>query len=217
MTVVFGNIDYYCADIMNVFIIHGSFGDPQGNWFPWLSDTLEQAGHEVIVPEFPVENYDTFKKQVDADPDIEPTNQNVENWFETFQPYMSQVTTDTVFVGHSLGPAFILRILEQISIKVQACIFAAGFIDVLPGFPEFNAVNSSFIEPAFDWDTIKGNCSKFYCLGSDDDPYVPLISLKKLAQQLDTTLEVIQGGGHLSKGSVGMTEFPRVFGIIQSL
>ena len=34
-----------------VFLIHGSHGSPEENWFPWLKQELEKAGLEVIVPE----------------------------------------------------------------------------------------------------------------------------------------------------------------------
>jgi predicted alpha/beta hydrolase family esterase len=37
----------------NIFIIHGSYGNPDENWFPWLKKELEQEGHKVFVPKFP--------------------------------------------------------------------------------------------------------------------------------------------------------------------
>ena len=37
----------------NIFIIHGTEGYPEENWFPWLKKELEQKGHIVFVPQFP--------------------------------------------------------------------------------------------------------------------------------------------------------------------
>ena len=41
---------------MKIFIIHGSFGNPGENWFPWLKIQLVNCGHEVITPTFPIED-----------------------------------------------------------------------------------------------------------------------------------------------------------------
>ena len=38
----------------NYFIIHGSFGSPFENWFPWLHDFIESDGKQVYVPDFPI-------------------------------------------------------------------------------------------------------------------------------------------------------------------
>ncbi len=37
----------------NVFIFHGTGGNPQGNWFPWLKKKLEQKHCQVLVLKFP--------------------------------------------------------------------------------------------------------------------------------------------------------------------
>jgi len=37
---------------MKSFIIHGTYGKPEENWFTWLKENLEERGHEVIVPSF---------------------------------------------------------------------------------------------------------------------------------------------------------------------
>lgn len=39
---------------MKYFILHGSFGSKDGNWFPWLKEKLEEKGEEVILPQMPV-------------------------------------------------------------------------------------------------------------------------------------------------------------------
>ena len=96
---------------MKFFIIHGTYGSPDENWFPWLAKELRSKGHEVTVPVFPT-----------------PEGQSLESWLEAFEPYLEQIDSETVFVAHSLGPAFVLSVLEKINTKVKACYFVEGFV-----------------------------------------------------------------------------------------
>ena len=64
----------------NYFIIHGSFGNPYGNWFRWLHDFIESEGKEVYVPDFPIgvniQNYDNWKRLLKVYVDIGLINEN---------------------------------------------------------------------------------------------------------------------------------------------
>lgn len=93
---------------MNVFIFHGTMGKPESNWFPWLARELKVLGIEVFVPKFPT-----------------PKGQNLENWLKIFAPYQKYVDQDSVFVGHSMGPGFFLRLLEMRVTSIKAAILAA--------------------------------------------------------------------------------------------
>jgi len=39
---------------LNAFIIHGTGGTPEGNWFPWLKEKLESIGVTTYIPRFPI-------------------------------------------------------------------------------------------------------------------------------------------------------------------
>ena len=60
-----------------VFIIHGSYGHPGENWFPWLKDELEKIGHRVCVPQFPCP-----KSNAPSD-----GTHDIHKWFEVFTVY----------------------------------------------------------------------------------------------------------------------------------
>ena len=165
---------------MNFFIIHGIYGHPEENWFPWLKKELESMGHEVIVPKFPT-----------------PINQSLESWTRIFLAYEDKVNEETVLIGHSLGAAFILNYLEQTDKKIKAAFLVAGYHKLLNN--EFEELNKSFVGKKFDWNKIKGNCGKFFVVASDDDPYIPLEINKELAKILDAELKIIRNGGHLNK------------------
>ncbi len=164
-----------------VFIIHGSFGHPQENWFPWLKKELERLGHKVFVPKFPT-----------------PEGQSLQTWLETFKPYWQHITPDTIFVAHSLGPAFVLAVLERLDHPVKACFFVSGWLGLLEN-PKFDEINKTFVVRDFDWDKIKASCPKFFLLHSGNDPYVPLEKAQILAQSLDTKLNIIKGAGHFNE------------------
>lgn len=171
-----------------IFIIHGTGGRPEGNWFPWLKDELEKLGHKVFVPKFPT-----------------PENQNLENWLKVFEEYKDYIDENTLFVGHSLGPAFLLNVLEHLDKPVKATFFVAGFTGLLNN-PEFDNLNKTFTDKAFDWDKIKTNCKKFYVFNSDNDPYVPLEKGKELAKNLGTDLIIVKNAGHIN-AEFGYTKF----------
>ena len=164
-------------------IIHGSYGHPKENWFPWLKEEQEKIDCRVFVPKFPT-----------------PKNQSLENWLKVFENYEKYLNEDTILVGHSLGPAFILTILEKLDRKIKAAFFVSGFISLLNN-KEFDELNKTFVERKFNWEKIKQNCTKFIIYHSDNDPYVPLEKAKELAESLDTEAVIIKGAGHFNENS----------------
>lgn len=176
----------YNAIMQTVFIIHGTEGHPEGNWFPWLKIELEALGFRVIVPRFPSPNQPLLKE-----------------WLAFFDQYRVFLTPDTIVVGHSLGPAFLLHVLHHFS--VGAAFFVAGFIGAMPN--EFNDRIKNFTDGPFDWKSIRAHCKNFVVLNSDTDPYVPLAKGEELAHHLGVPLEIVHNAGHFNTAA-GYTEFP---------
>jgi len=174
---------------MNVIIIHGAYGSPEENWIPWLKRELEKSGSKVFAPKFPT-----------------PKNQTLQNWLKVFEKYEKYLNKDTILIGHSLGPAFILRILERLNKPVKASFFIAGFISKLNN-PDFDEINKTFLQKKFNWRKIRQNCRNFYILYSDNDPYVPQGEAKKLALNLNVEPILIKNAGHFNK-KAGYYNFP---------
>ncbi|MBS3140266.1 serine hydrolase family protein [Candidatus Woesearchaeota archaeon] len=158
-----------------IFIIHGYGGYSKENWFPWLEQELVKLGHTVIVPDFP-----------------HPSNPKLEEWLEYFSQF--PLDEDTIVVGHSLGGAFILSLLEQHKLKAAFLVAAVSG----PIEHEVDAKIKTFTYKKFNWDAIKNNCKRFNILHSDNDPYIPLGQAQQLARNLDTTVALIKNGGHLN-------------------
>lgn len=179
------------------FIIHGAYGNSEENWFPWLKGQLEKLGWNVFVPNFPT-----------------PENQTLENWMKVFEPYFDKINEDTIFIGHSLAPAFILSVLEKVDVKIRSCYFVAGFIGLLDH--EIDEINHTITDKDFDWHKIKQNCERFYIFNSDNDEYVSMAKANELANNLDTQVIEVKGAGHFNKNA-GYTKFELLLDKIKNI
>ncbi len=168
-----------------IFIIHGAEGHPEENWFPWLKKELEQLGHTAIVPQFPLFN-----------------DQTLANWLNVLAQYKEFITPETIFVGHSLGTAFILNVLETTPAK--AAFFVAGFTGKVEN--KFDDSMKTFAQRTFDWQKIKEHCNHFTVFHSDNDPYVKIEKAHELAEYLEVPVNIIKGAGHFNEAA-GCTKF----------
>jgi predicted alpha/beta hydrolase family esterase len=165
------------------FIIHGTWWSPEWNWFPYMKQELENKWYRVFIPVFPT-----------------PDNQSLESWLEIFEQYEKYVDEETIFIAHSVWPAFVLSVLEQIDIQVKACYFVSWFLWNI-NIPSFDELNDSFVNKEFNWEKINENCKYFYMCHGDDDPYVPLQNAKTMADNLWVDIDIIEWGGHLNSES----------------
>lgn len=175
---------------MNFLIIHGSYGNKDGNWFPWLKGELERLNHKVFLPQFP----------------IGANKQNLENWTKKIDELNIDFDENLIIIAHSIGPAFVLSLLEKR--KCRTCFFVSGFLTFLEN-KEYDKVNKTFVNKNFNWEKIKQNCSKFILYHGDNDPYVPLNKAKDFSKLIGVDLIVIPNGGHLNEES-GYNEFNKL-------
>lgn len=181
-----------------VVIIHGSYGTPAENWFSWLSDELRRDGHEVLAPAFPT-----------------PEGQSLNAWRAVFEKEIGSLTAQTVLVGHSLAPGFILHLLQESTAAISGTFLVSGFLGEL-GLDEFDPINATFVSGPFDWQRIRNNAGTIMVYNSDNDPYVPIAKGQELSKQLGVELHIIKDGGHINT-SAGFKEFPQLLADIQSL
>ena len=180
----------------DVYIFHGSYGSPSENWYPWLKHKLEKLGFKVYVPKFPT-----------------PKNQSLESWLKTFEKY--NLKKDSILIGHSIGAAFMLSLMELYAIDIKACIIISGFISLL-GDERFDSINRTFLVKRYDFIKIKNNCKNFYVVHSDNDQYVPVQKAEEIAERLGVSVEIIPNAGHFNKDS-GYTKFELLLRKIKDL
>src|SRR4030043_1412615 len=164
---------------MKVIIIHGAYGSPQENWFPWLKKELEKLNCGVIVPQFPT-----------------PKGQKLDKWLAILNKTIKKWDNGFIFAAHSLGPALVLKKIEELEKPIRAAFLVAGFIGKLGN--EIDHINANFFTKGFDWEKIRKNCQNFFVYNSDNDPYVSLVKGEELAKNLGVKLNVIPGGGHFN-------------------
>lgn len=182
----------------NALIIHGAYGTPSQNWFPWLKNELEKHGYEVFVPQFPT-----------------PENQNLNSWIKIAEPYLNQMNHETVIIGHSIGATFSLRLLEKVHQPISIAALVAGFNLDLPD-QHLNHINHTFYDQPFDWKSIRANARQICAYHSPNDPFVPLEIAEELVKQLHTSLQEIPDAGHFNSAS-GYARFPQLLQAILEL
>lgn len=183
---------------MRIVIIHGAYGSPEENWIPWLRARLEKLGCKVIVPHLPT-----------------PKGQKLDKWLKILNKAVPIWDEDIIFVGHSLGPALVLKKIEELKKPIKAAFLVSGFIGKL-GLKEFDPINASFFDKGFNWEKIIKNCQNFFVYNSDNDPYVPLSKGKELAKNLGIKLNVLHSAGHINTAA-GYTNFPKLMEDIKTL
>ncbi len=177
---------------LRVVILHGAYGRPDSNWFPWLAERVQAAGHEALLPSFPT-----------------PQGQSPAAWLDAYDRQVDDTVSRsrTILVAHSLGVAFALRLAARAGAAdpYRGALLAAGFWGTL-GLPDYDPINAPFFT-ALDWDEARAGCgADITGYAGDDDPYVPLRFSREIAERLGAPLQIIPGGKHLNAEN-GMTTF----------
>jgi leucyl-tRNA synthetase len=150
----------------NIVLIHGFNSDSKQNWQPWLKGELERMGHKVFGLDLPNPSRPLIDEQVD------------------YILKNTKIDKNTILVGHSLGGAVILRLLERTKSKIYKVVIVDS-----PIRPKFNDKERLPLLNAHDWKfdfkKIKKNSENFVVLADSDYVTVPKEQLDELAKELD--------------------------------
>ena len=174
----------------NYILIHGSFGSPFVNWFPYLRKELENQGKIVYTPDFPTGvGYQTY-----------------ENWEKLLKCYVDfgLLNENTIIFAHSIAPIFVCKFLVENKITVKRLVFVCGFNNYLGIDEEYDTVNESmYFNNLKD---IKKYCKDIICFYTKNDPYVKYEKEKEFADTITNKQIIIEDGGRLNTDS-GYQEF----------
>ncbi len=155
----------------NFVLLHGFNGSPDKNFFPWIKEVLEKMGYDVQAPELPHADNPTEDEQVKF---------VIEN---------TKINENTIILGHSLGAAVALKVLEKTPHQVAKLVLAGGFIE--PKFKDDkNRPYSTNFNWDYDWDAIKGKVSDITVLHDSKDPVIPFDQASSLANKLGVNVEI---------------------------
>jgi predicted alpha/beta hydrolase family esterase len=177
-----------------VIVVHGAFGSPDINWFPWLRDELGDD-YEVVTPRFPT-----------------PDGQNLDAWLAVFNEQVAPLRSTDILVGHSIGAGFLVRVLERHAPvdgeHVRATALVCGFMTLLDN-PDVDPINATIVEGPVDWATARVRGGAMRAWHGTGDPYVPEAANRAVADELEADFVVLQGAKHIN-GEAGITQFPEL-------
>ena len=185
---------------MNVFLVHGSFGKPFENWFPWLEGKLSEKKINCVIPSFPT-----------------PEHQNYTDWEMLMDYYvdLGTINEDTVLIGHSCGALFIAKYLSTHAIKVKGVIFVSGYTRFVSDYPLMDALNDSFYVDNASMN-VRPFANSIVAYYGDDDPNIPQEKLREFAEATGAESKCIHNAGHFN-ASAGFFEFVDVLETIMKL
>ena len=176
----------------NAILLHGTSGNPDNFWFPWLKKQLEIKGYEVWVPQLP-----------------EADTPKVDLWV----PYVlknGKFSEETIIIGHSAGSPTILALLEKLEIKIKQAIMVAAY------FEPINAV-TGILKQNYNWDLIKSHIEDLIIINSDNDPWKCDDKQGiRLFEKVGGTLILRHGEGHMGSEMYNQPyrEFPLLLKLI---
>lgn len=180
----------------NYFIIHGSFGSSQENWFPWLEAEITRGGELCINLDYPTGiGKQTYK-----------------NWEMVLNSVKRFINEESVFFCHSISCIFLIKYCIKNKIKIGKAIMVSGFNQLLGLDEDFDEVNCTMYTNYIK--DFKELCPKRICYFSKDDPYVPVKKLADFAKELNAETYIESNSGHFNTAA-GYTEFKELLQYIK--
>ena len=169
----------------NIFIIHGSYGNPQENWFPWLKKELSKLGHRVFVPRFPI------PKEGDKN------GHNLDLWLNEFKEYHQFLNKDTIIIAHSRGCTYAYLLLPEFNIKIDSLFLVGPFVDYFRWKPDYYKQFDSFQAKPYLWNQIKKLVNHIEVFQSTND-IIPVFEGQLIADNLKAKLNIVKDAGHFN-------------------
>ena len=168
-----------------VIIVHGWGGNSEQNWMPWIKEELEDKGFEAVTLDMP-----------------DTEHPKIKSWVSYLESHVDKPSEEVHFIGHSIGCQAILRYLEKINTKVGKTVLVAPWIHldentIKEEGEESVQISKPWMEMPINFKKIK-KLSKFTCIFSDNDPYVPLSDTEIFKKELNAEIVIEHNKEHFT-------------------
>lgn len=160
---------------MRIILVHGYKSSPTMNFFPWLEKELRSRGFDVVVPTLP---------NAEA-PDRD-------EWTKALVDVAAPLTNDTIIVGHSLGGAAALRMLEA----AEARSTPHAMVMIATPWMITDEKFRGFFFSELDFEVLMWRAAKFVVIHAQNDPIIPVDHAKKYAATFHAKLIAPETGEH---------------------
>ncbi len=160
---------------MKIILVHGYKASPKTNFFPWLERELRAKGFDVVVPELP-----------------NPEAPDRDEWTEALVKASVPLTDQTIIVGHSLGGAAALRMIEA----AEARSTPHAMVMVATPWMIKDEKFRGFFMSELDFEVLMWRASKFVVIHAQNDPIIPVEHGKRYASALHAKLITPETGEH---------------------
>lgn len=161
-------IDFPVLEDRNFVLLHGYTGSVEANFFPWLKEKLSKVSTSVWAENLPHTNA----------PDVEKQAQFVLD--------NARFDENTVLLGHSLGAAVALKVVEKLKSPIKKLVLAAGFMQ--PGFTDHARPFEASFHWEFDSEAIKKNVEEIIILRASNDYAIPAERADYIKSQIGGTI-----------------------------
>lgn len=160
---------------MRIILVHGYKASPKTNFWPWLQRELIDRRYEVVMPELP-----------------NPEAPDRDAWTKALLEAVGPLSDQDIIVGHSLGAAAALRLLEAAEARTtpHACVLIST-----PWMIKDERFRSFFLTE-LDHDVLMWRASKFVVVHAKDDAIIPINHADRYAQVFHAKLITPETGGH---------------------
>ena len=160
---------------MRVILVHGFKSSPKGNFFPWLERELRAGDFDVVIPELPT-----------------PEEPDRDLWNEALVKACAPLKDTDIIVGHSLGGAAALRMLEA----AEARSTPHAMVMVSTPWMIKDEKFRGFFMSELDFEVLMWRASKFVVIHAKDDSVIPVSHANRYASVFHAKLITPETGGH---------------------